>query len=112
MKKRLRFYYRYIIRSRRLRNLLSLQSLMIAALSLVVLTALLVALPDAPSQVEPTITPLFTLTPDPNAGPTRTPLPPEYLENSRVTIGITFGAAVLVLIVIFGVMSYMPKNSE
>ena len=53
------------------------------------------------------------ITPTPeNQRPTATQLPPEYLNNGNQTIGITLAAAVLVLIVVFGVLSFMPRNEK
>lgn len=44
--------------------------------------------------------------------PTRTPFPAEFYTNSQQTIGITFAGAVLVLIVVIGVIMYIPKKLE
>ena len=46
------------------------------------------------------------------ARPTATPFPPEFAYNSQQTIGLTLTATVLVLIVVFGVLIFMPKKSE
>ena len=44
--------------------------------------------------------------------PTATPFPPEFAYNSQQTIGLTITATVLVLIVVFGVLIFMPKKTE
>lgn len=53
-------------------------------------------------------------TPEGNAAaqPTATPFPAEFAFNSQQTIGITLAATVLVLIVVVGVLVYMPKKNE
>ena len=49
-------------------------------------------------------------TPDPNSGPTATPIPADYLETEPQSIGIVLAASMLVLIVIVGAVSFMPKK--
>ena len=44
--------------------------------------------------------------------PTSTPLPAEYLSNSNQTIGITLSATVLVVVVVAGVLLFMPRRGE
>jgi hypothetical protein len=113
MKKRLRFFYRYISRSRRLRQIFTLQTMMVLVVAAAVIAVLSATTAnEATNQTLAAAATLQTVTPDPAAGPTRTPLPEEYINNSQVTIGITLGAAVLVLIVVFGVVTYMPKPTE
>lgn len=51
-----------------------------------------------------------TNTPMPTA--TATPYPPEFATNSQQTIGLTLAATILVVIVIGGVVLFMPKKSE
>jgi hypothetical protein len=67
---------------------------------------------DAPDSSLAAAAQQATPTDNPEAGPTRTPFPPEYINNSRQSIGITFAAAVLVVIVIVGVLMFIPRNSE
>ena len=50
------------------------------------------------------------VTPSPQA--TVTPFPPEFAYNSQQTIGVTLTATVLVLIVVFGVLVFMPKKGS
>ena len=49
-------------------------------------------------------------TPDPNSGPTATPIPADYLETEPQSIGIVLAASMLVLIVIVGAISFMPRK--
>ena len=50
-------------------------------------------------------------TPAPEPTPTFA-LPPEYLTNGQMTIGITIGAAVLILIVVGGTLSILPRKEQ
>ncbi len=51
-------------------------------------------------------------TPQVRVEPTHTPFPEEFLTNGQQTIGITFAGAVLVLIVIIGVIVYIPRKMD
>jgi hypothetical protein len=51
-------------------------------------------------------------TPQVRVEPTRTPFPEEFLTNGQQTIGITFAGAVLVLIVVIGVIVYIPRKVD
>lgn len=55
---------------------------------------------------------LLTLTPQARVEPTRTPFPEEFYSNGQQTIGITFAGAVLVLIVVIGVIVYIPRKID
>ncbi len=128
IRKQLTFLYRYATASYRRRKWLNTQVLMVLAASLVFFAAMLWtapysvhgarartgvgATPGTAATPYPAQTQALTLTANPSAGPTRTPFPPEYQNNSQETIGITFAGAVLVLIVIIGVSVYMPKHPE
>ncbi len=111
--KQLKFIYRYLITSRRW---IKDQAIMVLAASLIFVAAMLWTAPVSVHGANPTPTPAqtqaLTGTANPSAGPTRTPFPPEYATNSQETIGITFAGAVLVLIVVIGVIAFMPKNGE
>jgi uncharacterized membrane protein (UPF0136 family) len=50
--------------------------------------------------------------PDPDAPPTRTPLPAEYLTNENQTNGLILASVVLVIIVVIGVLLFMPRPEE
>ena len=66
----------------------------------------------AATEVEATeIAPIPTQ-PGQHTGPTRTPLPPEYRNNSQQTVGIAFLGAVLALIVMVGVLLFMPREER
>lgn len=66
------------------------------------------ALSQVRAQTAPTATPTLAATPpavtSEPVDPSATPLPREFLENDRQTIGITFAALALVLVVVIGVM--------
>lgn len=49
---------------------------------------------------------------DAKATPTPTPMPPEFYENADQTVGITLTGTLLVLIVVFGVLMFMPQDIE
>jgi hypothetical protein len=138
MKKRLRFLYRYVIVSRRWKKWLSSQTVIVIVASLAFLSTLAWTAPRASGSqpglpwragAEATLQ-AMTTTPSPagltdgeagaaavesgdtNATPTPTPLPPEYLTNADQTIGITMAGAVLVLIVLFGAATAMPRHES
>ncbi len=126
IRKQLMFLYRYVMTPYRWRKWLNTQVLsacaVVLAASLVFLAAMLWTAPFsvhganaahvAAATPLPAQTLALTLTANPSTGPTRTPFPPEYLNNSQETIGITFAGAVLVLIVVIGVIVFMPKHPE
>jgi hypothetical protein len=118
MKKNLRFLYRYVTTGRRWRRWFNFQTLLLLAVSAVFITTLAWTSPYSADRDEGSSPQLAgaqqqpTPTDDPEAGPTRTPFPPEYLDNSRQTIGITLGATMLVLIVIIGVLLFIPHKND
>ena len=71
----------------------------------------------AATEVGPTVVGATEIAPIPtqpgqHTGPTRTPLPPEYRNNSQQTVGIAFLGAVLALIVMVGVLLFMPREER
>ncbi|MCX8024760.1 MAG: hypothetical protein N3A60_06130, partial [Thermanaerothrix sp.] len=70
-----------------------------------------------PSPTMAVLTPTLVPTPSPvimedQSGPTATPLPAEFLENSTQTNGIILGSAILVLIVIGGTLSVILRRRD
>ncbi|HEY9075917.1 MAG TPA: hypothetical protein VIO61_05200 [Anaerolineaceae bacterium] len=63
---------------------------------------------DTTIQVIPTSTPMPSIL----TKPTSTPFPVEYLTNSRQTIGISIGAAMLTLIVVGGTLSVLARGKN
>ena len=117
MGKRLKFLYRYFTTSYRWRRWINLQMLIVLAASAVFFAALFLTAPrTAQSQPPPDATATVTLQITPSPGqqitPTVTPYPPEFFTNSNQTVGITFVAAVLTLIVLFGTLLFLPKRSD
>jgi hypothetical protein len=118
IKKQLRFLYRYLTTSRRWRNWISAQVLIVLAASAIFFTALAWSTPrsaiEAQAKVDAVNSTSATqsLTPNPSSGPTKTPFPAEYLANGQQTIGITLAGVILVLIVVVGVIVFMPKNGK
>jgi hypothetical protein len=111
MPKRLIFLYRYITAPYRLRKWFNAQTVVVLLVTLVFLAALIGTMPlstfgerEAALPAAPTL--------DPAAGPTLTPLPADFLTNSQQTIGITLAGAVLVLIVVIGVLVFLPRMEE
>ena len=108
MPKWLIFIYRYVTAPYRVRKWFNAQTLVVFLATLVFLAVLIGTMPfstfgknSAAFQVTPTA--------DPSGAPTPTPLPEEFLTNSQQTIGVTLAGAVLVLIVVIGVLVYLPK---
>ena len=128
MKKRFQFLVRYFRSSRHFRlwraRWVNLRSLMVVGIAVIFLSTLAwtapfdhsaAASPDQAAQVStavPTDAGQAAETPDPDAPPTRTPLPAEYLSNGSQTIGITLASVVLVIIVVVGVLLFMPRRDE
>jgi hypothetical protein len=127
MKKQLRFLYRYYIVMGRWRRLVNRQVLLIVVASLAFLITLGWTNPSSAGREHPrrpaeaaaqeyAAVALRQSTPQPAADglviptPTNTPFPPEFIENADQTIGITLAGAVLVLIVVIGTLTLMPKK--
>jgi hypothetical protein len=137
MKKQLRFLYRYFTTSRRWRRWANRQNLLILVFSAIFLSALSWTAPLSVVEGQHTERPAVPAAADAGASlltgagelsdalqatplPTQpanqtvtpTPYPPEFLENSDQTIGITLAGAILVLIVIFGVLNFLPGSEK
>jgi hypothetical protein len=115
LKKQFRFLYRYFTTSRRWRSWINTQMLIVLAASAIFIAALAWSTPRTANGADMPVNPAgatLTLTLKSPGAPTNTPFPPEYRSNSQQTIGITFAGAILVLIVVIGVMVYMPKKTE
>jgi hypothetical protein len=114
MEKRLKFLYRYFTTSRRWRRWLNLQVLLALAASAMFFIALFTSTAPLSAQNDtPAATQALPQTPsaNPQATVTRTPFPPEFLTNSEQTVGITFVAGLLVLIILVGTAMFLPKNT-
>ncbi len=81
---------------------------MVLFAALILCAAMVWTAPAPVHGAEATPTPAFTLIP--SAEVTHTPFPPEYLTNSQETVGITIAGAVIVLIVVIGVIVFMPRK--
>lgn len=113
IKKQLRFAYRYLITARRWRKWINTQ-VVIVLIAAAIFTAALAWSTASPANGAgslPNSMQTQTVTPKQPAAPTFTPFPPEYLSNAQQTIGITFAGAILVLIVVIGVIVFMPKGN-
>lgn len=111
LKKRLRYYYRYIISSNGWRKWTSAQVLLALLAAGVFLTALTWTAPNSANNTRAAAAATLMKTGTPPAnGLTPTPFPAEFYTNSQQTIGITFAGAILVLIVVIGVIVFMPKK--
>ncbi len=111
MPKWLIFLYRYLTAPYRVRKWLNAQTLMVFLATLVFLAVLIGTIPLSTLGQSGTVA-QPTPTVDPAAGPTPTPLPAEFLTNSQQTIGITLAGAALVLIVVIGVLVFLPRMEE
>lgn len=136
MKKQLRFLYRYYITSRRWRRLVNRQTMIVLVAAAAFITTLAFTSPSAADREIPRapqqygkdhaavlyISGIFSQsTPAPDAqptpesevirvSPTNTPFPPEFFENADQTVGITLAGALLVVIVVLGVLTLMPRK--
>lgn len=137
MKKQLRFLYRYIFTTGRWRRWINKHTVMVTFVSLVFFSTLAWSAPYPAEQprnpahdnltsasegaasagaasVSGALHGLQQETPagDLTAQPTRTntPFPPEFATNADQTMGVTLAGAVLVLIVIVGVLTFLPKK--
>ncbi len=85
---------------------------LLVVIALAVFMAGLLWTPNSAQAVDPTATPAVTQpTPVPEL-PTRTPFPPEFAGNSQQTVNITFAGAILVLIVVIGVIAFLPQRMD
>lgn len=118
MQKRLRFYYRYLFASGRWRRWFSFQWLIVVLLSAVFLAALFMTAPisrfevaSRPALGEVTQTGIEGLTEISDSALTAT-MYVEFVRNSDQTVGLTLMGMVLVLIVVFGALMYIPRDGE
>ena len=130
MQKRLRFFYRYLFGRQRWRRWVNTQSLLVVVISSALLASLYMTAPLSYAEKSNRSWEIQSIaaaaesaqaTPDSSEpaseeqspmAPTRTPLPPEYLQNADQTIGITLAGAILVAIVIVGALMFMPKYED
>lgn len=119
MRKRLIFLYRYITAPHRIQRWLNPQTLFVLLMAVVFIAVLAwtTALSETQRQERAAQNALQTaeaLSTNPNLTPvpTSTPLSEEYLTNSNMTIGITIVGVFLVIIVILGMVVYLPRISE
>jgi len=108
MRKRLIFLYRYITAPYRLRKWFNTQTVAVLLVTVAFIFTLVWTAPLSTFGQED-LAAQMTQTPAPLGEPAPTPLPAEYLANSQQTIGITLVGALLVLIVVIGVLVYMPR---
>lgn len=112
MRKRLRYYFRYLTTPHRVHWWFNWQNLVILVIIAGFVVGVTATKPHAQADTRAgTIQQdaLTTLTPEP--GPTRAAtLSPEYLANSNQTNGVTLAGALLILIVVIGVLVFMPRQ--
>lgn len=124
MQKRLRFYYRYFFASGRWRRWLNFQWLVVVLLSAVFLAALFMTAPISRFEVanRPAVggvaeasdsypVPAGEVTEISDSALTAT-MYVEFVHNSDQTVGLTLIGMVLVLIVVFGALMYIPRDGE
>ena len=111
-RKQLKFLYRYLTTPYRWRKLTRPLVLLVVCAFVILLAAVLWTPSLSANQVDPTQTTVSTLAVRNTPLPTNTPLPAEFVSNSQQTIGITFAGAVLVLIVVIGVILFLPKKID
>jgi hypothetical protein len=111
MSRKLRFLYRYLTTPYRLRRWFNAQTLVVFVVSLFFFAALAWTRPSGEPRNQKDLDITATLTPAP--GPTRAAtLSPEYLANGEQTIGVTLVGTLLVLIVVIGVLVYLPRHED
>jgi hypothetical protein len=111
IKKQIRFLYRYLTTSRRWRSWINTQVVIVLVLSAIFIAALAWSTPSTANSAGIRFTTAsVTQTLNPSIEPTKTPFPPEYYSNSQQTVGITLAGVILVLIVVIGVIVFMPKK--
>jgi hypothetical protein len=113
MPKWLIFFYRYITAPYRLRKWFNIQTVVVFILSASFFTALAWTSPaNRPHFMQGSgqvlNTPIPTTVSD--VPPRAATLSPEYLANSEQTVGITLYGAVLVIIVLLGVLIFLPRH--
>jgi hypothetical protein len=115
IKKQTQFAFRYLPTSHRWYNRLIFRILIVFTVSAISFGALVWFTPrpvnGAYNQLH-LLSATQALTKTSSLLPTKTPFPDEYLNNSQQTNGITITGAVLVLIVVTGVMVFMPKSRK
>lgn len=115
MIKQIRFIFRYLKSRDRWRKIINTQTLMVVVISTAFLSTLAWSAPYSAAEMQVTSSPPVeegTLV-EPTPTDTRaTPLPPEYLSNGSQTIGITLAATILVIIVVVGVLMFMPTRED
>lgn len=115
MIKQIRFIFRYLKSRNRWRKIINAQMLMVVAISIAFLSTMAWSAPYSSSEMQVTSTPSAEegTAVEPTPTDTRaTPLPPEYLSNGSQTIGITLAATILVIIVVVGVLMFMPTRED
>lgn len=114
LKKQFRFLYRYFTTSRRWRSWINTQVLVVLAISAIFIAVLAWSTPSSANNAgSPRLrlaAAAVTHTVNPLASPTPSPFPAEFYTNSQQTIGITLAGVILVLIVVIGVIVFMPKQ--
>ncbi len=111
LRKQFVFLRRYFSTPHTRRKWLNPSLLLVICAFSIFMIGLLWAPPFSAHGAGPTVTPAITTTIQPTPAFTNTPLPPEFANNSQETVGITFAGAVLVLIVVVGVIVFLPKKS-
>ncbi len=111
LKKQIRFLYRYFTTSRRWHSWINAQVVIVLVLSTVFIAVLAWSTPSTANSASPRLAAAaVTRTVNPSAQPTKTLFPPEYYTNGQETVGIAFAGVILVLIVVIGVIVFLPKK--
>jgi hypothetical protein len=112
IRRQVKFLYRSLARAHRWQALRKPQVVMVVAIFAIFLAGLVWTPFPAMGQT-PTATPAATSNAtDASILPTPTPFSAEITGNSQQTIGITFAGAVLVLIVVVGVIAFLPQGTD
>jgi hypothetical protein len=113
MKRRLIFLYRYFTTSRRWRRWVNAQTVILLVVALAFAATLWLTAPLSTAFQTPA--PVVKTTPTPaitSVGPTHTPIPPDYLVTNPQSLGISVGAALLALIVVVGLLLFLPRKAD
>lgn len=112
MRKRLRYYFRYLTTPHRVHWWFNWQNLVILVIILGFFVGLSMPKPRSLADTRAgTIQQDALTTLTPALGPTRAAtLSPEYQANSEQTIGVTLAGSLLILIVVIGVLVFMPRH--